>query len=203
MLLTGADPVEEISSGLVRLNLATRQWHASVDDGWLSLLRPTVTVAEYVGQLVRTYGLVAPFESACRYTPGLSGVVDFGQLNRAGLIAHDLLALDLSASQLANVPICPSITVFNSVAEALGWLYVVERTTLLADGLTHHIQYVMPQVAHATAYLDTFAKRSAEHWQKFGREIDHALADPELAHEVEAAGRRAFEVAQTWFRPIA
>lgn len=69
MLLTGADPVEEISSGLVRLNLATRQWHASVDDGWLSLLRPTVTVAEYVGQLVRTYGLVAPFESACRYTP--------------------------------------------------------------------------------------------------------------------------------------
>jgi heme oxygenase len=187
---------------LVKLNLATRQWHAAVDDGWLDLLRPTVTVADYLSQLVRTYGLVAPFEGACRYTPGFSRLVEYGQLNRAGLIAHDLLALNVSASQLANVPICASITVFNSVAEALGWLYVVERTTLLADGLTRHIHHVLPQVANATIYLDTFAKRSTEHWQQFGREIDRALADPQVSEETVAAACSAFQLAQTWFRPV-
>ena len=187
----------------MRLNLATRQWHAAVDDGWLDLLRPTLTVVEYLNQLVRTYGLVAPFESACRYTPGLARLLDYGQLNRAGLIAHDLLALNMSASQLANVPICPAITVFNTVAEALGWLYVVERTTLLADGLTRHIHHMLPQIANATTYLDTFAKRSGEHWLHFGREIDRALADPEVARETEAAACRAFLSAQAWFRPAA
>lgn len=194
--------MHEVSSGLVRLNLATRQWHAAVDDGWLDLLRPTVGVADYLAQLVRTYGLVAPFESACRYTPGLARLVDHGQLNRAGLIAHDLLALDVSASQLANVPICPSITVFNSVAEALGWLYVVERTTLLADGLVGHVHHMLPQVANATTYLEAFATRSGEQWQQFGREIDQALADPDIASQTVIAACRAFRLAQAWFRPF-
>ena len=97
--------MQEVSSSLVRLNFVTRQWHAAVDEGWLDLMRPSVSVPEYRNQLVRTYGLVAPFESACRYTPGLARLVDYGQLNRAGLIAHDLLALNLSPTQLANVPI--------------------------------------------------------------------------------------------------
>ena len=194
--------VQHVSSGLVRLNLATRQWHADVDDGWLNLLRPTVSVADYLSQLVRTYGLVAPFESACRYTPGLAKLVDYGQLNRAGLIAHDLLALNVSPSHLANVPICPSITVFNTVAEALGWLYVIERTTLLADGLLGHVHHMLPQVAGATAYLEAFAKRSSEQWLQFGRELDRALSDPQIARETELAACRAFRVAQTWIRPI-
>ena len=78
--------VQKLSSLLTRLNLETRHCHADVDDLWLALTSPTVTVADYTKALVRSYGLIAPFEGACKYTPGLARVVDFRYFLRAGLI---------------------------------------------------------------------------------------------------------------------
>lgn len=192
--------VKDVSYGLVRLNAATRQWHAAVDDSWLELLRPTVTVTDYLGQLVRTYGLVAPFESACRYTPGLARLVDMRRLHRAGLIAQDLLALDLTPAQVSSVPTCPAITMFATTGEALGWLYVIERITLLADGLVRHVHYTLPQVADATLYLETFASQATDYWQTFGRIVDRANEDPGVARELERAACDAFEIAHRWVR---
>jgi heme oxygenase len=191
--------VKDVSSGLVRLNAATRQWHAAVDDSWLELLRPTVTVADYLAQLVRTYGLVAPFESASRYTPGLARLVEIGRLQRAGLIAQDLLALDLSYSQVSSIPTCPAITMFATMNEALGWLYVIERTTLLADGLVRHVHHALPQVTDATRYLETFSTH-ADYWQTFGRILDRATTDPGIARDIERAACEAFEIAHGWVR---
>jgi heme oxygenase (biliverdin-IX-beta and delta-forming) len=191
--------VKDVSSGLVRLNAATRQWHSAVDDSWLDLLRPSVTVSDYAGQLIRTYGLVAPFESACKYTPTLARIVDRWRLMRAGLIAQDLLELELSPSQVAAVPTCPAITVFATPGEALGWLYVVERTTLLADGLLRHIRHVLPQAWGATRYLETFSTQGTEYWQSFARIVDRATTDTTIAHEIERAACSAFEVAHEWF----
>jgi heme oxygenase len=199
-LLRLAATVKEASSGLVRLNAATRQWHAAVDDSWLDLLRPAVTVTDYLAQLVRTYGLVAPFESACMYTPGLAHVVDMRRLVRAGLIAQDLLALDLTPSQVASVPTCPAITMFATVGEALGWLYVIERTTLLADGLVRHVRHTLPQVANATRYLETFSVQGTDYWQSFESLVDRASADAGVASEIESAACEAFEVAHGWVR---
>jgi heme oxygenase len=190
--------VKDVSSGLVRLNAATRQWHAAVDDSWLELLRPTVTVADYLGQLVRTYGLVAPFESACKYTSGLARIIDMRRLQRAGLIAQDLLALDLTPSQVASVPTCPAITMFATIGEALGWLYVIERTTLLADGLVRHVHHTLPQVIDATRYLETFATQGAEYWQTFGRIVESASTDASVAREIERAACEAFAIAHDW-----
>jgi heme oxygenase len=191
----------DVSSGLVRLNAATRQWHATVDDSWLELLRPTVTVADYLAQLVRTYGLIAPFESACKYTPALAQLVDKGRLMRAGLIAQDLLALDLTPSQVASIPTCPEITVFGSAGEAIGWLYVIERTTLLADGLLRHVNDVLPQAVEATRYLATFSTQGTEYWQSFARIVDRASTD-DVANDIERAACSAFEIAHGWFSPF-
>jgi heme oxygenase len=193
--------VKDVSSGLVRLNAATRQWHATVDDSWLELLRPTVTVADYLAQLVRTYGLIAPFESACKYTPALAQLVDKGRLMRAGLIAQDLLALDLTPSQVASIPTCPEITVFGSAGEAIGWLYVIERTTLLADGLLRHIHDTLPHAAEATRYLETFSTQGTEYWQSFARIVERASTD-DVANDVERAACAAFEIAHGWFSPF-
>ncbi|HSN27992.1 MAG TPA: hypothetical protein VLT45_17000, partial [Kofleriaceae bacterium] len=88
--------MQSVSGLLTKLNLATRHLHADVDDPWLDLLRGDVTLADYSSQLVRTYGLIAPFESACKYTPGVARMLDYRQLLRAGLIARDLLALGLT-----------------------------------------------------------------------------------------------------------
>src|SRR5687768_9968849 len=109
--------------------------------------------------LARTYGFVAPFESACKYTPGLGRVLDFRTLTRAGLIAQDLLALGVTPSQVSTVTQCESITPFTDVPEALGWFYVVERSTLLHDGIRRHLLGRLPEVSPAVAYLSEYDGR--------------------------------------------
>jgi len=185
---------------LMRLNMATRHWHADVDEPWLDLLRPNVNLADYLAQLVRMYGFVAPFESACKYTPNLSRVLDFRQLMRAGLIAQDLLNLGITPSQVATVPQCHDITTFSHVPEALGWLYVVERATLLHDGIRRHLLTHLPEVANACTYLSIFDGRVNDHWETFGRLLDRAGAKPEHANQIHAAAHAGFETAKQWFR---
>jgi heme oxygenase len=185
----------------LRLSLATREAHADVDERWLELLRPNVAVGDYLGQLVRVYGLVAPFESACRYTPGIEAHLDVRQSSRAGLVAKDLLSLGLTPSQVSSIPSCPAITTFRSVAEAFGWLYVVERSTLLQDGIRRHLLNHLPQVHHAVSYLTTYDGRVADHWQTFGASLDQVGATEELAQQVLAATHEGFAAARSWFKP--
>ena len=192
--------MREVSGLLVRLNMSTRHCHAEVDEPWLELLRESVSRADYLGQLVRTYGFVAPFESACMYTPGLTRVLDVYQLTRAGLIAQDLLALGLSASQIASIPQCGAITTFRDVAEALGWIYVVERSTLLHEGVHRHVVAELPEVAIASSYLTAYEGRAGERWSMFGRQVDRIGSRPEVADEIISSAHVGFACAKQWLR---
>jgi hypothetical protein len=57
----------------------------------------------------------------------------------------------------------------------------------------------LPEVGHATLYLDTFVRRN-DQWRSFGRVVDRAAADPEVAHAMEVAACTAFEMTQAWYR---
>ena len=184
----------------MKLNLATRQFHADVDEPWLALLDKKVGVADYLNVLVRTYGLLAPFESACRYTTGIPRIVDGQFLQRAGLIAQDLLTLGLSPMQVAVIPTCPDLTIFRSVGEALGWLYVVERSTLLQDGIRRHLLETLPQVERATAYLAFYEGRANEHWLQLGRLLDRVASEAAVEDEVIESANKAFATCRAWLR---
>lgn len=187
---------------LMQLNQATRRWHADADEPWLRLLRADVTRRDYVEQLVRMYGFEAPLESACAYTPQLSHVIEPRQLTRAGLIAQDLLALGLTPAEVAEIPQCSSISTFHDVGEALGWLYVVERTTLHHDQVRRHLAHRVPDTMSACNYLGMFERPGVEHWQRFGTMLDRFAGPPDDAGAVIEAADAAFACLVRWFQPL-
>jgi heme oxygenase len=184
----------------MRLNIATRHDHPVADEPWLDLLRPDVHRADYLNVLVDTYGLVAPFESACMYTAGLGRIIDYRRLTRAGLIAQDLLALQLAPVQIAHIRQCPAITPFHSVPEAMGWLYLFERSTLLHTGVRKHLLARMPGIEPALGYLTTFEGRVGEHWMSFGRILDSIGTTQAIADEITDAALAAFDHVKQWRR---
>ncbi len=189
--------MDDVGGLLSQLNASTRQFHADVDEPWLGLLRPDVAPSDYLSVLVRTYGLVAPFESACKYTPGLGELIDLRQLTRAGLIAQDLIALGLAPAQVSAIETCPAITMFMTLHEALGWLYVIERSTLLQDGVRRHLQRRVPQVERASSFLASY---DDGHWSMFGQVIEAMGTNAEVMQEIISASHRAFEVARGWLK---
>jgi heme oxygenase (biliverdin-IX-beta and delta-forming) len=199
--LLGARPdVPANSELLLRLDVETRHHHGAVDAPWRELLRPTVTSADYLSVLVRTYGFIGPLEAACKYTPDVEHLLEPVQYTRAGLVAQDLLALGLSPAQLARVPQCHAIASFRGAAEALGWLYLVERSLLLHAELRHHLVQHVQGVEHALAYLSGSEADAIEHWARFGRLLDRVAERPDVANEIVLAAHAGFDTLAAWFR---
>lgn len=177
---------------LARLEAETHAYHRDADRPWLALLAPDVTRAGYVRQLARAFGIEQPIEAALQHTAHLP--VMLGPRTRAGLLRRDLRALDVGGlPDLARCWIAP----FASVAEACGWLYVVERGARIHAMVAGHVLARMPQLAHALAYLDDAA--APERWRELGSRLDEIARAPRAEAQVLAAAHTAFRTVVDWY----
>jgi len=140
---------------LSRLNEETKVFHAEADaeiDRYL--LREPTTVSGYRTFLTRLYGFLIPFEAALSDTPGLVGLIDVRARSTASLVVRDLFALGLTGTAVGALPQCECIPSFRGPAQALGWMYVVERPLLANGVLKRHLSGPLAaEMACASAYL--------------------------------------------------
>jgi heme oxygenase (biliverdin-IX-beta and delta-forming) len=186
------------SAMLLRLNTETRGEHSRADQPWLALLDADVTRARYLDHLVAIYGFEAPFEAAVALTHGVAERVQLRQRARSGLIVQDLLALGLTPSQIARLPQCQLDMPFRDPAEALGWMYVVERATLLHDAVRRYLEDRL-EVSGACGYLSAYDGVAGARWQDLGRALDEVAAAPPAPDQIVAATRSAFACHRHWF----
>jgi heme oxygenase (biliverdin-IX-beta and delta-forming) len=191
--------VDEVSSTLVRLNLETRGYHAAADAGWRALLTPDVSRSRYRDHLVAVYGFEGPLEAAFAYTSNLGLVIDVHERFRAGYVAQDLLALGLKPVELAKLPQCV-LAPFASPLEALGWLYVIERQTLLHDEVRRFLSARIPGVSGACVYLSVTEGVASARWQDLGRRLDRAARTPRMLEEILAGARAGFRASIDWWQ---
>jgi len=183
-----------LSRTLIQLNLATQEHHIAADAAWLELLVPGVTRARYVEHLIKVYGFEAPLEAALRYTPGLSSVIDVRP--RAGLIAQDLMRLGLSAGQIATLG--QRFMTFSSTTEALGWMYVAERATLLHDAVRRYLTRRIPELHSATSYLAAYGIAGGR-WNDLRRALETVADAAPAKEQLTRAANQGFLALCEWF----
>lgn len=188
--------MQRLSRTLIQLNLATRGQHEHADASWLGLRRPTVDKHDYISQLVRVYGFEAPLEAALRYTPGVNNLVALRVRARSGLIVQDLMRLGLGAGRIAGLP--QRFMTFSSAAEALGWLYVAERSTLIHGAIRRYLVMRLPELACATSYLSACDELAAERWSDFGAAVDSVATTPHARQQLLRAAHQGFAAQCRW-----
>lgn len=87
---------------------------------------------------------------------------------------------------------------FRDVGEALGWLYVIERSTLLQSGLKRHLVEKLPDAARAFAYLSAYEGHVNDHWLAFGHMLDRAAAELDIEASILIAAEEAFAHTKQW-----
>jgi len=184
---------------LMRLNMETRSDHGQADAPWLDLMGLDVTRARYLDHLIAVYGFEAPVEAALGLTPRVGGLLELRQRARTGLIVQDLLALGMSPSQIARLPQCSVTVPFRDAAEALGWMYVVERATLLHDAVRRFLEGRLSGGIGTYGYLSAYEGLAGTRWQEFGHVLDDVGAAPHTAEQIVSATRAAFECHRGWF----
>jgi heme oxygenase (biliverdin-IX-beta and delta-forming) len=183
---------------LTRLNLETRSLHPDADALWVALLSPHPSTEDYSSALVAAYGFEAPVEAALALTPGVNAALSLRPRARTGLLVQDLLMLGFSPSAIARLPQCCRIVPYRDVAEALGWLYVIERATLIHDSVRRHLELALPRAAHAFCFLSAYEGHTGMRWQELGGALDRAASTEDLEDQIIAAARDAFATQRHW-----
>ena len=189
--------MHRLSRTLLQLNIATRAYHVDADMPWLDLMIASVKTERYAAHLLKVYGFEAPIESAFRYTPGLAARIDLRSRSRAGLLVQDLMRLDMTASHIAQLP--QRFTTFNNPLEALGWMYVVERATLLHAGAYRHLSTHLPQASNALSYLSAYDGMASLRWSELGEALEAVASSAADTRKLVLAASQAFCALNEWF----
>ncbi|NVB85269.1 MAG: biliverdin-producing heme oxygenase [Kofleriaceae bacterium] len=185
---------------LTRLNEETQVHHAEADaDIDRYLFCEGVTAFEYRTYLARWYGFLAPLEAALAMAPELDPLIDVRGRAKAALVAHDLLALGMTMSEVNELPQCLSIPTFRGPAAALGWMYIAERPLLASAVIRGHLSTYLPsEMACASAYLMCYAGQVGAMWRMLGEAMDHVASTGAIADRIIVAGHDAFRALQRW-----
>lgn len=183
---------------LLRLDAETRLQHPEADYPWLELMSRHASRARYLDHLIATYGFEAPVEAALALTPHLAEVIGLRPRARWGLIVEDLLTLGLTPAKIARLPQCRHIAPFRDPGEAFGWLYVIERATLVHETVRSYMSSRLPTVA-AWSYLSAYRGIAHQRWHELGLALDAYAITPACGDAIVAAARTAFACQAEWF----
>jgi heme oxygenase len=182
-----------------RLNDETRIHHAEVDGDFDLLFRDDAASTHYQYFLMRVYGFEAPLESALAMTPNLGLMLDLRERQKTSFLAQDLLALGLRPQELAELPLCLVIPTYRGAAEALGWMYVVERSTLAHSVIRRHLLTKLPrEMRYASAYLQAYSGVIGARWREFGIKLDDVARTPAISDRIVEAANEAFRCQRRW-----
>lgn len=185
---------------LALLDRETRALHVEADRGWGRLLRDSSTTRDdYLHQLTVTYGFESAYEAACSYTPGVGQAIDLRGRWRAGLIAQDLLALGCTAHDVEAMR-CYSLPPFQDAAEALAWMYVVERPTAVHEDVRDELVSRFVDFARATTYLGAYEGAVSKRRAELGIALDQLCVSDKVCKRVIEAARAGFHALIEWQR---
>lgn len=153
--------------------------------------------SSYASFLTRIYGFESPLEAALLSTDKLDEWLDLRDRGHLHLLRADLHMLGVvDPNQQRRCSIVP----FRHPAEALGWLYVVERNTLLHGVIERHLRGRMPDVLRsAGSYLAGQQRSNGLRFRDLGGVMDRIAKDPMCADRIAIAAKVAFRVQHGWY----
>jgi len=183
------------SSMLWRVRRETTAHHATADRDRLSVLSDAADISGYAAYLARVYGFEAPIESALANTRWVDALIDFGGRNQIGLLRSDLHALGV---EHRGLPRCATGFPFPHPAEALGWMYVIERNTLLHFAIGRQLRWRVP-----SRYFATEPHTTGTRLRALGAAMERVCAVENVSDRIIAAAKIAFELQRDWYAAVA
>ena len=177
---------------LLRLALETARHHTHADEDRLRALSIR-TAADYRAFLLRAYGFEVPVEAAIGRVLELDRAV-LRERSKAERLTHDLGSLGVDARE------CPLAggVVLRSVPQALGWLFVIERHTLLAGLIRRHVLRALgDEVGNAVSYLSVYGQAPGARFRELGEHLG-AYAEHYTPAAIIAAAGEAFRAQRQW-----
>ncbi|HLL25535.1 MAG TPA: biliverdin-producing heme oxygenase [Kofleriaceae bacterium] len=180
---------------LLRLALDTASHHVAADEDRLAVM-DVKTRGEYVTHLARIYGFESVVEDMIARVSDIDPVI-LRDRQKTARLRSDLLALGSSSSRIASLRTLSRANI-RTPAQALGWLYVLERSTRLAGVIRRHVQHLLGADI-AVSYFTSGSETAGARFRMFG-ELLGAYARRYTPSQIVFAANEAFRAQRLWFR---
>jgi heme oxygenase len=173
---------------LVQLRQATRASHEAIEKH-VDVLRPNVSSIEYRHLLGRFYGFYAPLELRMTQVAGLNAACpDYAERRKTARLEQDLCALGLSVDAVARLPRCTELPALDTVADALGCLYVTEGATLGGAIISRHVFTVLGVTAETGgAFFASYGDERGSMWKGLGEMLNTISEEPNKLAVIRSA----------------
>lgn len=183
---------------LGRLSRETKPYHQAADNDRLSMLGAAADRGRYAAFLSRVYGFESPLEAALLLTDGLDPWLDTRDRGHLRLLRADLQALGMTDPNA--LPRCSTVMPFRHPADALGWVYAVERNTLLHGLIERHLRTRLGDALKvAGSYLAGQQRSNGQRIRDLGNAMDRLAKDPGCGDRIVAAAKAAFRAQHNWY----
>jgi heme oxygenase len=95
---------------------------------------------------------------------------------------------------------CAELAPFQDAAEALAWLYVVERPTSLYAAVHEELTSRFVDLMRSTSYLRAYEGTVSKRWSELGIALDPLCISDKVCKRVTEAARTAFGTLADWQR---
>lgn len=181
---------------LLRMALETAPYQHAADDDRLSVMEAK-SLDDYRTWLSAVYGFELKVEQAIARVVELDTAMLRERL-KMGRLREDLASLGLSPTQISRLPTATNISLATA-PQALGWMFVVERQSLMNGIIMRHLVHELGDAArNACRYLSAYGEHPGTKFRELG-ELLNASAKRHSANVIIAAANDAFRAQRQWY----
>ena len=181
------------------LKARTRSHHERAEAA-LPLMDDGLTLDRYRDTLGAFLGVYWPLEERLGALHAWDALgFDFERRRKAGLIDRDLLALGLSAADVALVPLCPDLPPVDTLPRALGALYVMEGATLGGQVIRRRLERTLGlDATGGVAFFSSYGDGVGPMWKEFQGLVRRSIATHDELDAMVDSAAATFDTLTSW-----
>lgn len=158
------------------LKAATQPYHWALEQQ-INLQSLSSSLAHYRYLLQRFYGFYTPGEAQLATLPWSTSGFDWALRRHTPPLVRDLLWLGETPATLAALPHCRTLPLLGDIPQALGYLYVVEGSTLGGQLISRHLQQALPVLQEAGChFFQRYGTQVGPMWRAFSHFVNTYIA---------------------------
>lgn len=181
------------------LKARTRAHHERAEAA-LPLMDDGLTLDRYRDTLAALLGVYLPMEERLAALHAWNALgFDFERRRKAGLIDRDLIALGLSATDIALVPLCRHLPRVDTLPRALGALYVMEGATLGGQVVRKRLARTLGLDATAgVAFFSSYGEGVGSMWREFQDLVRRSISSHGELDAMIATAAATYDTLTSW-----
>lgn len=159
----------------------------------------TLTIDQYRSYLTKFYGFIKPAEEQLMAEGAVNHFgLDMEIRTKSNLLEEDLIHLGMNPDEIAQLPLCSRLPELSSQARILGYLYVIEGSTLGGQVITKQLMKFLPLSPQSgLRYFYAYGQETKPRWTEFREALLNAAEDPD---EIIHSAKETFRLLDAWIR---